>query len=108
MSVCVFLCLSVRVCVCCPMALQTRYRKAQQTVAQQVPWIPPVDNLLKDTTDGCALAALLHFYCPQLVRLQGTPLHRTVGVGKGVCVCVREGRVCAFWFLIDIVIFLHC
>ncbi|XP_014005308.1 calmodulin-regulated spectrin-associated protein 2 isoform X1 [Salmo salar] len=48
----------------------TRYRKAQQTVAQQVPWIPPVDNLLKDTTDGCALAALLHFYCPQLVRLQ--------------------------------------
>ncbi|XP_014005307.1 calmodulin-regulated spectrin-associated protein 2 isoform X2 [Salmo salar] len=49
---------------------KTRYRKAQQTVAQQVPWIPPVDNLLKDTTDGCALAALLHFYCPQLVRLQ--------------------------------------
>ncbi|XP_029551329.1 calmodulin-regulated spectrin-associated protein 2 isoform X3 [Salmo trutta] len=48
----------------------TRYRKEQQTVAQQVPWIPPVDNLLKDTADGCALAALLHFYCPQLVRLQ--------------------------------------
>ncbi|XP_038856767.1 calmodulin-regulated spectrin-associated protein 2-like [Salvelinus namaycush] len=46
----------------------TLYRKEQQTVAQQVPWIPPVDNLLKDTTDGCALAALLHFYCPQLVR----------------------------------------
>ncbi|XP_071198495.1 calmodulin-regulated spectrin-associated protein 2-like isoform X1 [Salvelinus alpinus] len=48
----------------------TLYRKEQQTVAQQVPWIPPVDNLLKDTTDGCALAALLHFYCPQLVRLE--------------------------------------
>uniref|UniRef100_A0A4W5Q7M8 Calmodulin regulated spectrin-associated protein family, member 2a n=1 Tax=Hucho hucho TaxID=62062 RepID=A0A4W5Q7M8_9TELE len=68
MSVCVFLCLSV--CMCCPVALQTRYRKEQQTVAQQVPWIPPVDNLLKDTTDGCALVALLHFYCPQLVRLE--------------------------------------
>uniref|UniRef100_A0A8C7ILU1 Calmodulin regulated spectrin-associated protein family, member 2a n=1 Tax=Oncorhynchus kisutch TaxID=8019 RepID=A0A8C7ILU1_ONCKI len=48
----------------------TRSRKEQQTVAQQVPWIPPVDNLLKDTVDGCALAALLHFYCPQLIRLE--------------------------------------
>ncbi|XP_036841685.1 calmodulin-regulated spectrin-associated protein 2 isoform X2 [Oncorhynchus mykiss] len=48
----------------------TRSRKEQQTVAQQGPWIPPVDNLLKDTVDGCALAALLHFYCPQLVRLE--------------------------------------
>ncbi|XP_029489422.2 calmodulin-regulated spectrin-associated protein 2-like [Oncorhynchus nerka] len=48
----------------------TRSRKEQQTVAQQGPWIPPVDNLLKDTVDGCALAALLHFYCPQLIRLE--------------------------------------
>ncbi|XP_064808670.1 calmodulin-regulated spectrin-associated protein 2-like isoform X2 [Oncorhynchus masou masou] len=48
----------------------TRYRKEQQTVAQQGPWIPPVDNLLKDTVDGCALVALLHFYCPQLIRLE--------------------------------------
>lgn len=54
-----------------PVVLQARYRK-EQAVAQQVPWIPPVDNLLKDTTDGCAVATLLHFYCPQLVRLEGT------------------------------------
>ncbi|XP_041745614.2 calmodulin-regulated spectrin-associated protein 2 isoform X2 [Coregonus clupeaformis] len=47
-----------------------RHRKEQQTVAQQVPWIPPVDDLLKDTSDGCALASLLHFYCPHLVRLE--------------------------------------
>jgi len=31
-----------------------------------------VDNLLKDNTDGCALAALLHFYCPDAVPLEGT------------------------------------
>ncbi|XP_061551285.1 calmodulin-regulated spectrin-associated protein 2 isoform X3 [Phycodurus eques] len=46
-----------------------RYRKShvQQSSA---PLLPLVDNLLKDNTDGCALAALLHFYCPQAVRLE--------------------------------------
>ncbi|XP_067452811.1 calmodulin-regulated spectrin-associated protein 2a isoform X1 [Thunnus thynnus] len=45
-----------------------RYRK-EQASSQQIPWIPPVDNLLKDSTDGSALGALLHFYCPQLLPL---------------------------------------
>ncbi|XP_063747982.1 calmodulin-regulated spectrin-associated protein 2a isoform X2 [Eleginops maclovinus] len=45
-----------------------RYRK-EQSSTQMVPWIPPVDNLLKDSTDGSALSALLHFYCPQLLPL---------------------------------------
>nr|XP_061795074.1 calmodulin-regulated spectrin-associated protein 2-like [Nerophis lumbriciformis] len=46
-----------------------RYRKAhvQQSNA---PLLPLVDNLLKDNTDGCALAALLHFYCPKVVRFE--------------------------------------
>uniref|UniRef100_A0A7N8Y7N0 Calmodulin regulated spectrin-associated protein family, member 2a n=1 Tax=Mastacembelus armatus TaxID=205130 RepID=A0A7N8Y7N0_9TELE len=47
---------------------RARYRK-EQTSTQPVPWIPPVDNLLKDSTDGSALGALLHFYCPQLLPL---------------------------------------
>ncbi|XP_029284935.1 calmodulin-regulated spectrin-associated protein 2a isoform X2 [Cottoperca gobio] len=45
-----------------------RYRK-EQASTQLVPWIPPVDNLLKDSTDGSPLCALLHFYCPQLLSL---------------------------------------
>ncbi|XP_068599632.1 calmodulin-regulated spectrin-associated protein 2a [Brachionichthys hirsutus] len=45
-----------------------RYRK-EQASTQPVSWIPPVDNLLKDSTDGSALGALLHFYCPQLLQL---------------------------------------
>ncbi|XP_071200635.1 calmodulin-regulated spectrin-associated protein 2a isoform X2 [Salvelinus alpinus] len=56
-----------------------RYRK-EQAVAQQVPWIPPVDNLLKDTTDGCALATLLHFYCPQLVKLEDIRLKESMSL----------------------------
>ncbi|XP_077370217.1 calmodulin-regulated spectrin-associated protein 2 isoform X2 [Festucalex cinctus] len=51
------------------LAPKARYRRAhvQQNSA---PLLPLVDNLLKDNTDGCALAALLHFYCPQAVRLE--------------------------------------
>jgi len=58
--------------------MQARYRKEQATT-QLVPWIPPVDNLLKDCTDGSALGALLHFYCAQLLPLEGKEL--IVGVG---------------------------
>uniref|UniRef100_A0AAQ5Y745 Calmodulin regulated spectrin-associated protein family, member 2a n=1 Tax=Amphiprion ocellaris TaxID=80972 RepID=A0AAQ5Y745_AMPOC len=47
---------------------RARYRK-EQALTQPAPWIPPVDNLLKDSTDGSALGALLHFYCPQLLPL---------------------------------------
>ncbi|XP_034387174.1 calmodulin-regulated spectrin-associated protein 2a isoform X2 [Cyclopterus lumpus] len=48
---------------------RARYRKEQATT-QLVPWIPPVDNLLKDCTDGSALGALLHFYCAQMLPLE--------------------------------------
>uniref|UniRef100_H3CXJ1 Calmodulin regulated spectrin-associated protein family, member 2a n=1 Tax=Tetraodon nigroviridis TaxID=99883 RepID=H3CXJ1_TETNG len=54
-----------------------RYRK-EQASAQPVPWIPPVDNLLKDSSDGSALAALLHFYCPQLLQLSDVCLKETM------------------------------
>lgn len=49
---------------------QARYRRenAQQRSA---PSLPLVENLLKDNTDGCALTALLHFYCPRAVELEG-------------------------------------
>lgn len=50
--------------------LQARYRK-EQTLLKQLPCIPLVENLLKDGTDGCALAALIHFYCPDIIKLEG-------------------------------------
>ncbi|XP_077580623.1 calmodulin-regulated spectrin-associated protein 2 [Stigmatopora nigra] len=47
-----------------------RYRKAHNLHQSNAPLLPLVDNLLKDNTDGCALAALLHFYCPEAVPFQ--------------------------------------
>ncbi|KAM9460933.1 calmodulin-regulated spectrin-associated protein 2a isoform 2-T2 [Clarias gariepinus] len=60
-----------------------RYRK-EQTLPKTVPWIPPVDNLLKDSTDGCALAALLHFYCPDLVNLEDVCLKESMSLADSL------------------------
>ncbi|XP_037105867.1 calmodulin-regulated spectrin-associated protein 2a isoform X1 [Syngnathus acus] len=54
-----------------------RYRK-EQSSSQVMPWIPPVDNLLKDSIDGSALGALLHFYCPQLLPLSDVCLKQNM------------------------------
>uniref|UniRef100_A0A673YU41 Calmodulin regulated spectrin associated protein family member 2 n=1 Tax=Salmo trutta TaxID=8032 RepID=A0A673YU41_SALTR len=48
-----------------------RYRR-EHAKQRSAPSLPLVENLLKDNTDGCALAALVHFYCPTSVRLEGT------------------------------------
>uniref|UniRef100_A0A096M2T7 Calmodulin regulated spectrin-associated protein family, member 2a n=1 Tax=Poecilia formosa TaxID=48698 RepID=A0A096M2T7_POEFO len=58
---------------------QARYRK-EQASTQLAPWIPPVDNLLKDSTDGSALGALLHFYCPQLLPLDDVCLKENMSL----------------------------
>ncbi|KAM8849536.1 calmodulin-regulated spectrin-associated protein 2 isoform 3-T3 [Spinachia spinachia] len=60
-----------------------RYRKdhAQQRSA---PSLPLVENLLKDNTDGCALTTLLHFYCPQAIRLEDICLKETMSLADSL------------------------
>uniref|UniRef100_UPI0037E98896 calmodulin-regulated spectrin-associated protein 2 isoform X3 n=1 Tax=Semicossyphus pulcher TaxID=241346 RepID=UPI0037E98896 len=60
-----------------------RYRKehAQQ---RNAPSLPLVENLLKDNTDGCALTTLLHFYCPQAVRLEDICLKETMSLADSL------------------------
>ncbi|XP_023660277.2 calmodulin-regulated spectrin-associated protein 2a isoform X2 [Paramormyrops kingsleyae] len=60
-----------------------RYRK-EQALPKQAPWIPAVDNLLKDCADGCALAALLHFYCPDIVKLEDICLKKTMSLADSL------------------------
>ncbi|XP_019901090.2 calmodulin-regulated spectrin-associated protein 2 isoform X1 [Esox lucius] len=62
---------------------RARYRRehAQQRSA---PVAPLVDNLLKDNTDGCALAALIHFYCPTSVRLEDICLKDTMSLADSL------------------------
>ncbi|XP_051550046.1 calmodulin-regulated spectrin-associated protein 2-like isoform X2 [Myxocyprinus asiaticus] len=60
-----------------------RYRK-EQVLPKMVPWIPPVDNLLKDSTDGCALTALLHFFCPSIIGLGDICLKETMSLADSL------------------------
>ncbi|XP_027421616.1 calmodulin-regulated spectrin-associated protein 2 isoform X3 [Bos indicus x Bos taurus] len=62
---------------------KARYRK-EQTLLKQLPCIPLVENLLKDGSDGCALAALIHFYCPGVVRLEDICLKETMSLADSL------------------------
>jgi hypothetical protein len=49
-----------------------RYRK-DKTLSKQKPTFPVVTEL----KNGCAIAAIVHYYCPGLLRLEGTYIHKT-------------------------------
>ncbi|XP_072297466.1 calmodulin-regulated spectrin-associated protein 2 isoform X2 [Eucyclogobius newberryi] len=62
---------------------KARYRR-ELSQQRSAPVLPLVDNLLKDNTDGCALTALLHFYCPQAVRLEDICLKETMSLADSL------------------------
>ncbi|XP_053768690.1 calmodulin-regulated spectrin-associated protein 2 isoform X1 [Desmodus rotundus] len=66
-----------------PGGQKARYRK-EQALLKQLPCIPWVENLLKDGADGCALAALIHFYCPGVVRLEDVCLKETMSLADSL------------------------
>ncbi|XP_064194620.1 calmodulin-regulated spectrin-associated protein 2-like isoform X1 [Anguilla rostrata] len=66
-----------------PAGPRARFRK-EHTLPRQVPCFPLVDNLLKDNTDGCALAALVHFYCPDAVRLEDICLKEVMSLADSL------------------------
>ncbi|KAI3375005.1 hypothetical protein L3Q82_021532, partial [Scortum barcoo] len=62
---------------------KARYRK-EHAQHRSAPSLPLVENLLKDNTDGCALTTLLHFYCPQAVRLEDICLKETMSLADSL------------------------
>lgn len=46
----------------------------------------PVVNGVKDLSSGCAVAAVIHYYCPGLLRLEGTNTQPTLNIFS-VCLC---------------------
>lgn len=49
---------------------QIRYRK-DKVQSKLTPTFPLV-SAVKDLSNGCAIAAVLHYYCPSLLPLEGT------------------------------------
>ncbi|XP_036412009.1 calmodulin-regulated spectrin-associated protein 2 isoform X3 [Colossoma macropomum] len=66
-----------------PTTQKTRYKREDSKV-QAALCLPLVDNLLKDNTDGCALAALLHFYCPSAVPLEDICVKETMSLADSL------------------------
>ncbi|XP_029473557.1 calmodulin-regulated spectrin-associated protein 2 isoform X3 [Rhinatrema bivittatum] len=66
-----------------PGSQKARYRK-EPTLLRQLPCIPLVENLLKDGTDGCGLAALIHFYCPDIVKMEDICLKETMSLADSL------------------------
>nr|XP_019968656.1 PREDICTED: calmodulin-regulated spectrin-associated protein 2-like isoform X1 [Paralichthys olivaceus] len=62
---------------------KARYRR-EYGQQRSTPLLPLVDNLLKDNTDGCALTALLHFYCPEAIRLEDICLKETMSLADSL------------------------
>ncbi|KAL1280879.1 hypothetical protein QQF64_015479, partial [Cirrhinus molitorella] len=65
------------------MVQKGRYRR-EDSKARPVLCLPLMDNLLKDNTDGCALAALLHFYCPDAVPLEDICVKETMSLADSL------------------------
>uniref|UniRef100_A0A672HSM5 Calmodulin regulated spectrin-associated protein 1a n=1 Tax=Salarias fasciatus TaxID=181472 RepID=A0A672HSM5_SALFA len=52
-----------------PSHQKVRYRRDHLS-GRTLQHFPLLDDLLKDVSDGAALLALVHFYCPELIRLE--------------------------------------
>lgn len=63
-------------CVCLtlykplPALSQVRYRREHLT-GHLFPHLAVMEDLMKGVCDGAALLAVIHFYCPEYMRLDG-------------------------------------
>nr|XP_051686948.1 calmodulin-regulated spectrin-associated protein 1 isoform X4 [Oryctolagus cuniculus] len=62
-----------------------RYRREHPS-ARQSPYFPWVEDLMRDSSDGAALLAVIHYYCPEQVKLDA----QRDGLHRGALLVVRE------------------
>ena len=48
-----------------------RYRR-EHASGRQLPFFPVMEDLMKDVCDGAALLSVVHYYCPDVMKLEGT------------------------------------
>uniref|UniRef100_A0A3Q3QC75 CKK domain-containing protein n=1 Tax=Monopterus albus TaxID=43700 RepID=A0A3Q3QC75_MONAL len=52
-----------------PSHQKVRYRR-EHASGRQLPFFPMLEDLMRDVCDGAALLAVVHYYCPDLVKLE--------------------------------------
>ncbi|XP_036972368.1 calmodulin-regulated spectrin-associated protein 1-B-like isoform X2 [Acanthopagrus latus] len=60
-----------------------RYRRDHLS-GRTLQHFPLLDDLLKDVSDGTALLAVIHFYCPELIRLEDICLKEVPSIADSV------------------------
>ncbi|XP_076613362.1 calmodulin-regulated spectrin-associated protein 1a isoform X4 [Chaetodon auriga] len=60
-----------------------RYRR-DHLAGRTLQHFPLLDDLLKDVCDGTALLAVIHFYCPELIRLEDICLKEVPSIADSV------------------------
>lgn len=54
----------------CP-RVQVRYRR-EHASGRNFPYFPQLEDLMRDVSDGASLMTVVHYYCPDLIKLDGT------------------------------------
>ncbi|XP_043913841.1 calmodulin-regulated spectrin-associated protein 1 isoform X4 [Protopterus annectens] len=57
-----------------------RYRR-DHPLSKQLPYFPVLEDLMKDVCDGSALLAVVHYYCPELIKLDDICLKEVTSIG---------------------------
>ncbi|KAF7217373.1 calmodulin-regulated spectrin-associated protein 1a isoform X3 [Nothobranchius furzeri] len=60
-----------------------RYRR-DHLAGRTLQHFPLLEDLLKDVCDGAALLALIHFYCPDLIRLEDICLKEVLSIAESI------------------------
>lgn len=68
-----------------PAHQKVRYRR-EHLSARQPPYFPLLEDLMRDSSDGAALLAVVHYYCPEQMRLEG----EWRGPGTTACAGARK------------------
>ncbi|XP_058861722.1 calmodulin-regulated spectrin-associated protein 1 isoform X6 [Acipenser ruthenus] len=60
-----------------------RYRRDQLS-SRQLPYFPLLEDLVKDVCDGAALLAVIHYYCPELMKLDDICLKEVTSIADSL------------------------
>ncbi|XP_051892699.1 calmodulin-regulated spectrin-associated protein 1-B isoform X2 [Pristis pectinata] len=60
-----------------------RYRR-DHPLNKQLPFFPLMEDLMRDACDGCSLLAVIHYYCPELMKLEDICLKEVTSIADSL------------------------
>ncbi|XP_078082406.1 calmodulin-regulated spectrin-associated protein 1-B isoform X2 [Mustelus asterias] len=66
-----------------PSHQKVRYRR-DHPLNKQLPFFPLMEDLMRDVCDGCSLLAVIHYYCPELMKLEDICLKEVTSIADSL------------------------